>query len=336
MDIDAEQRAISSLTKWLRGTLAFRSKEVLDIGGHYAGIYRLGDGRVLSMSTDGVGSKLIVARMMSRFDTVGIDLVGMLANDIISVGCTPVAMVDYIAEEKPDPSLMEELGKGIYDGCREAGMVVLGGETASLPDIVRDFDLAGTVVGLCSEKELVLGSEIHEGDAVIGLASSGLHSNGYTLARKVFFEWNEFSPHDPLPGDPSRTIGEALLVPTRIYVKVILNVLNEIRPHGLAHITGGGLSNLRRLKPGIGYSLERWFKIDPVFTAIHRAGTVGWGEMYQTFNMGVGFVIIASQSDADSIIGICEDSGVEAKLLGSTFNDSDQRIVVKEPQRVVL
>jgi len=336
VDIEAEQRAIAALTRWLGKTFEFRREEVLDVGGHYAGIYRLGDGRVLSISTDGVGSKLMIARMMSKFDTVGIDLVGMLANDIVSVGSTPVAMVDYIAVERSDPTLLQEVGKGLYEGCRQAGMVVLGGETATLPEIVRDFDLAGTVVGLCGEDDLVLGSEIQEGDAVVGLASSGLHSNGYTLARKVFFTWNSYSPHDPLPTDTSRTIGESLLVPTRIYVRTVLDVLKEVRPHGLAHITGGGLTNLRRLKRGIGYSLEEWFAIDPVFVAIQRLGNVNWREMYRTFNMGVGFVIVVDPADAQSVLDICRTAGQEARVLGSTFEDPDQRIIVKKPHRIVL
>ena len=337
VDIEASKRAIASLGDWLDRTLSFRTDEVFsDVKGHYSGLYRLGGGRVLSMSTDSVGTKLVVAEMMGKYDTVGIDLLGVLANDIISVGSTPVAMVDYIGVEKPDPDMLSEVGRGIYEGCRQAKVVVIGGETATVPDLIKGFDLAGAIIGLSEEEELVLGSEISEGDVVIGLESSGIHSNGYTLARKAFFDWNDYSISDPLPTDPDLTIGEALLIPTVIYVEVVLDILSEIRPHGLAHISGSGVRKMRRLKEGIGYSLDGTFPAQPIFEAIRKLAKVPWEEMYKTYNMGMGFAVIVDPSDRDDVIDICQRHGVGAKAVGTAFEDPGERIILRAQEKMVL
>ncbi|MBU7004001.1 MAG: phosphoribosylformylglycinamidine cyclo-ligase [Theionarchaea archaeon] len=337
VDIDASKRAIASLGEWLDKTLAFRSGEVFsDVKGHYSGLYRLGGGRILSMSTDSVGTKLVVAEMVGRYDTVGIDLLGVLANDIISVGSTPVAMVDYIGVEKPDPDMLAEVGRGIYEGCRQANVVVIGGETATVPDLIKGFDLAGAIIGLSGEEELVLGSEISDGDVVIGLESSGIHSNGYTLARRAFFDWNNYSVTDPLPTDPDVTIGEALLTPTVIYVEVVLDILSKLRPHGLAHISGGGARKMRRLKKGIGYVLDSNFPVQPVFEAIRRLAKVPWQEMFRTYNMGMGFAVIVDPSDRDEVIEICEGHGMGARAVGSAFKDPDETIIVKAREKIIL
>jgi phosphoribosylformylglycinamidine cyclo-ligase len=337
VDIEASKRAIASLGDWLDRTLSFRSDEVFsDVKGHYSGLYRLGGGRVLSMSTDSVGTKLVVAEMLGKYDTVGIDLLGVLANDIICVGSTPVAMVDYIGVEKPDPEMLSEVGRGIYEGCRQAKVVVIGGETATVPDLIKGFDLAGAIIGLSGEDELVLGSEITDGDVVIGLESSGIHSNGYTLARKAFFTWNDFSVSDPLPTDPDTSIGEALLIPTVIYVEVVLDILSKVRPHGLAHISGGGVRKMRRLKGGIGYSLDSAFPVHPIFEAIRRLAKVPWEEMYKTYNMGIGFAVIVDPSDREEVIDICQKHGVRAKAVGTAFRDPDEKIIVKAQEKMVL
>jgi phosphoribosylformylglycinamidine cyclo-ligase len=337
VDIDASKRAIASLGEWLDKTLAFRSGEVFsDVKGHYSGLYRLGGDRILSMSTDSVGTKLVVAEMMGKYDTVGIDLLGVLANDIISVGSTPVAMVDYIGVEKPDPEMLAEVGRGIYEGCRQANVVVIGGETATVPDLIKGFDLAGAIIGLSDEKDLVLGGEISEGDVVIGLESSGIHSNGYTLARKAFFNWNEYSASDPLPTDPDISIGEALLTPTVIYVEVILDILSEIRPHGLAHISGSGARKMRRLKKGIGYVLDSNFPVQPIFEAIRKLAKVPWQEMYGTYNMGMGFAVIVDPSDRDEVLDVCEKHGMGARAIGTAFKDPDESIIVKAQEKIIL
>jgi len=337
VDIEASRRAIASLGDWLDRTLSFRSEEVFsDVKGHYSGLYRLGGGRVLSMSTDSVGTKLVVAEMAKRYDTVGIDLLGVLANDIISVGSTPVAMVDYMGVERPDPDMLAEVGKGIYEGCRQANVAVIGGETATVPDLIKGFDLAGAIIGISGEDDLVLGSEIVEGDLVIGLESSGIHSNGYTLARKAFFTWNDYSVSDPLPTDPEMSIGEALLLPTVIYVRVVLDIISRIRAHGLAHISGSGVRKMRRLKAGIGYVIDSSFPVHPVFEAIRKLAKVSWEEMYRTYNMGMGFAVIVDPSDRDDVIDACENNGVGARVVGSAFRDPDERIIVKGREKILL
>ncbi len=337
VDIEASRKAISTLGQWLDKTLSFRPENTFpEVKGHYSGLYRLGDGSVLSMSTDSVGTKMIVASMMKKYDTVGIDLLGMLANDIISVGSTPVCMVDYIAVQKADADLLAEIGKGIYEGCRQTRVVVVGGETATVPDIVKVPDLAGAIVGISQEEELITGSEIADGDVIVGLGSSGMHSNGYTLARKAFFAWNDFSVHDPLPTDPSVTIGEALMVPTRIYVDVVLDITRNLRPHGLAHITGGALTKLRRLKRGMGYVVDNPFPSQPVFEAVRKLGRVPWAEMYRTFNMGMGFAVIVDPADRDQTLEISRKHGLEAKAVGTAVRDAEERILVKAQQKLVL
>lgn len=337
VDIESDDQAIASIGKWIERTYSFREENTFpEVKGHYSGLYRLDDERVLAISTDGVGTKLIVARMMFKFDTVGIDLMGMLANDIISVGSTPVAMVDYIGARKPEPELLSEIGKGLYEGCKRAHVVALGGETATMPDLIDDVDLVGAIVGICDEEQLVLGSGIREGDVLVGIKSSGMHSNGYTLARKVFFTWNDFSIHDQLPTDESMSIGEALMVPTTIYVDVILEILRNLKPHGLAHITGGGLTKLNRLKSGMGYAIDRIFPTHPVFEAVRKLGKVSWPEMYRTYNMGVGFVVIVPPESTEQVVEICEDNDLEAKPIGTAIPDPDQRIRIKAQEKFVL
>jgi len=337
VDIDASRRAISSLGEWLDKTLSFRKENVFsDVRGHYSGLYRLGGGQVLSMSTDGVGTKLVVAEDMNKFDTVGIDLLGVLANDIVSVGSVPVAMVDYIGLERPDPMMLREIGKGIYEGCRQAKVAVLGGETATIPDLIKGFDLAGAIVGLSSEEDLVLGSDIADGDVVMGIESHGIHANGYTLARKAFFTWNDYSLHDPLPTDQSTTIGEALLVPTVIYVEVVLDILAQIRPHGLAHISGGGVTKMRRLKKGIGYLIDSPLPSHPIFDAVRKLAKVPWPEMYRTFNMGMGFAIIVDPGDRETVKETCAKHGLRAEAVGTTGKDPEERIRIRAQERFVL
>jgi phosphoribosylformylglycinamidine cyclo-ligase len=337
VDIEADDRAIASLSQWLDKTLELRKDNIYaGAKGHYSGLYKLGGGRVLSMSTDSVGTKAIVAHRMKKYDTIGIDLLGMLANDIISVGSTPVAMVDYIGTEKPDPEVLAEMGKGIYEGCRQARVAVIGGETATVPGLISGFDLAGAIVGICGEEELVLGSDIADGDALIGIESKGMHSNGFTLARKVLFGWNDYSLNDPLPTEPSMSIGDALMLPTVIYVETVLGILDEVRPHGLAHITGGGLTKLRRLKRGMGYSVDSTFPLHPVFDAVRRLGKVAWPEMYRTYNMGVGFVVVVDPQDRDRVLAICEKHEMAAKAVGAAFADPEQRVIVRAQEKFVL
>jgi len=281
--------------------------------GGFASLFDLNaDGRyknpVLVTCTDGVGSKLKVAQLMAKYDTVGIDLVAMSVNDLICTGGDPLVFLDYIAMPQDDPSFSAALLKGISDGCLEAGCSLVGGETAILPDFYQsgDFDMAGFAAGIVERDRIVDGRRIQTGDVVIGLASSGLHSNGYTLVRKIAFDVAGLKVADLFP-DSSQTVGEVLLTPTRLYVKPIQEILavETDAIHGLANITGGGLyDNISRiLPPGKRVFLQRnsWI-VQPIFTFLQKLGNVPEAEMFRVFNMGIGFAVICAANRAESII----------------------------------
>jgi phosphoribosylformylglycinamidine cyclo-ligase len=278
---------------------------------------------VLVTCTDGVGSKLKVAQLMGRFDTVGIDLVAMSVNDLICTGGEPLCFLDYLAMPRDDPALTAQLVKGIADGCLEAGCALVGGETAILPDFYRpgDFDLAGFATGVVERDRVIDGRAIESGDAVIGLASSGVHSNGYSLVRKVVFEAAGLTVTDRVP-DLGTTAGEALLAPTRLYVKPIRRLLAEHGPaiHGLANVTGGGLpDNVSRvLPPDRRVQVRRGsWPVPPVFAWLQRCGNIADAEMFRVFNIGVGFVVIARAEAASAVVAQLAQDGIPAWLIGS-------------------
>jgi phosphoribosylformylglycinamidine cyclo-ligase len=274
VDIAAEDKAIEGILSILKTKLS----------GHFAGIVEFGE-YYLCMCTDGVGSKVMVAEHLNKFDTVGIDMVAMNCNDAVVIGAKPIAMVDYLAIEKVEPDKIKEIMKGIAEGVRQAGCEVISGETATLPEVINGFDLAGTCLGVVKKEELITGEKIKEGDVIIGLESNGVHSNGYTLARKVLDldEW-----------------GEELLKPTRIYVKEILSILGP-DVHGLSHITGGGLRKLKRVIPkGLGAEITNPLEPQAVFKEM--IPLVGNEEMYMTFNMGMGFAIVCAPEAAKGIM----------------------------------
>jgi len=266
--------------------------------GHYAGLIDLGE-FALAMTTDGVGTKLIIADAMKKWDTVGIDCIAMNVNDLYVMGVEPLAFVDYISIEKPDDELIRQVMIGLDEGARQANISIIGGETAALPDIIKGFDLAGTCVGFVGKDSVVTGDSINIGDAVIGLPSSGVHSNGYSLVRKVIENMN-LKYTDPLPYDKSRTIGAELLTPTRIYAEVV-PIFRKYPVKGMAHITGGGLMNLRRITQ-YGFDFHDPLPVPPVFPWLQKLGNIDDAEMYRTFNMGMGYVIIASKEDAGAIV----------------------------------
>ncbi len=277
---------------------------------------------VMVTCTDGVGSKLKIACLMQKFDTVGIDLVAMSVNDLICTGGEPLCFLDYLAMHKDDPALTAELVKGIADGCLESGCALVGGETAILPDFYQpgDFDLAGFAAGVVERDKLIDGRTIAAGDAVIGLASSGIHSNGYSLVRKVVFDAAGLNVTTPIP-ELGKTVGEELLTPTRLYVKPIRRLLEAHGPaiHGLANITGGGLpDNVGRiLPPGhrVHVSRSAW-AVPPVFAWLQRCGNIAEHEMFRVFNMGVGFVVIAPPAAADGIVKQLVGEGIAAWRIG--------------------
>ena len=314
VNIDVEGAAVKAIVSQVKGSLKHSRGmigENLTGIGHFCSLIRIDSKRALAVSTDGVGSKIKVAEALGRFDTIGIDLVAMNANDVICVGARPLTIVDYIAFEKTDPRIAGEIGKGLLKGAELADISISGGETASLPDIIKGVDLAGTCVGILDIERAVTGEKIEPGDVVIGLESSGVHSNGLTLARKVLLK--HYSINDAVFGE--RTVGEELLEPTKIYVREVLEVLENTDVHGLANITGGGLGNLTRITK-YGFSIENPPLPQEVFKRIQALEDIADKEMYRTFNMGVGFCIVVKEKDAERVIRTCARHGTKAFVIG--------------------
>lgn len=317
--------ALAGLRQWIEATFAFREGRLgaprLALG-PYANVIDLGDGRGLALCTDGVGTKVLVAQMLDRYDTIGIDCVAMNVNDLICVGAEPLSVLDYIALEEQDQSFLEAIARGLYEGARQAGVAIVGGEVAQLPEIIkgqragRGFDLAAAAVGLVPLDRLVLGQDIRPGDALVGLASSGIHSNGLTLARRVFFGAGRLDPFTPFE-ELGRSIGEELLEPTRIYVAPVLEALRSgIHVRALFHITGEGFLNLTRHRSEVDWAVDRLPEPPAVFPLLQRYGQIGDREMYVTFNMGVGFCLAVPPDEARLAIEIAGRHGVEAWRIG--------------------
>ena len=288
--------------------------------GHYAGLIDIGNGRVLSLHIDNVGTKIIIAQLMKKYDTVGIDCVAMCANDLICTGSEPIAFLDYLAVSWPNPSAIGKIADGIVEGAKQAGMAVVGGETAVVPDLLSTgpgggMDLVGMAAGICSRNEMVLGDRIENGDALIGVESSGIHSNGLTLARRVLLKRHSLREKIPQVG---RSIGEELLEPTRIYVKPVLEALRRTEIHGLAHITGGSFSKIDRIvsQAKLGAEIEHLPSPPEIFQLIQREGHVSDSEMYKTFNMGIGLVVICPETQVNHVIRIFKRYGQGATRMG--------------------
>jgi phosphoribosylformylglycinamidine cyclo-ligase len=304
---------------------AFRPR--IDFG-WYANVIPITGELGIAISTDGVGTKLLVAQAMGKYDTVGIDCVAMNANDIVCVGARPLAMVDYLGVEQADDRLLAEIGKGLAEGARLASISIPGGELAQLRDMVRGeqdglgFDLVGTCIGTVSLDGVLTGKTIQPGDAVLGLASSGIHSNGFTLARAVLPALDEHLP------ELGRTVGEELLTPTTIYIKAAMSLLAAgIDVKAFAHITGDGLLNLTRVEADVSFVLDNLPEPPPIFSLIQVRGDVDLAEMYRVFNMGVGFVAVLPAAVADEALRLVAEAGYEAALIGH---------VAKGPKRVAL
>ncbi len=321
VNIDLEAETVKALASKLKPTLELR--DIITDSGHFAALVRLGD-KAIAMSTDGVGSKILVAKMMNKYDTVGIDCIAMVVNDILCVGAEPIALVDYLAVENPDPETASEIAEGLVKGAEESNISIIGGETASLPKIIKDFDLAGTGIGFVDTDKIISGKDIEIGDTLIGLKSSGIHSNGLSLARKAIFEDAKLQVDDKIP-NTNKTVGEELLTPTKLYVKPIVNLFKkDFNIHGLAHITGGGFTNLQRLKKGIGFEINNLPEPQEIFKLIYEQN-VPLKEMYKVFNMGIGFVIIAKKEEADKIIEeVSKD--VEAYKIGKVISEDKIKI----------
>ena len=321
VDIDEGDRFVDIIAPLVKKT--FRPEVLTDIGS-FGALFRLNSRKykepVLVSGTDGVGTKLKVAFLADRHDTVGIDLVAMCVNDILTSGAEPLFFLDYFATGRLRPEKAADVVKGIASGCVEAGCSLVGGETAEMPGFYGrgEYDLSGFAVGVVEKKEIIDGKKIQNGDAVIGLSSSGLHSNGYSLVRKVFFDLKRMSVKKVIP-ELGCSLGEELLRPTRIYVRAFNALKNRVDIKGMAHITGGGIDgNLPRVFPkGMGAVItEGSWPVQPVFRLIQKTGNVPDDDMKQTFNMGIGFIIIVDGKNKEKTISILKKSGFESYLIG--------------------
>ena len=330
VDLDVYNEAMKRLPTLMHRTF---SPRVQQLDGGFAGLFQLDfDNRlfrrnyenpILVACTDGVGTKLKVAQMAGRHDTVGIDLVAMCVNDAICCGAEPLFFLDYVAMDRDDPHRLEQIVRGISDGCLAADCALLGGETAIMPDLYKagDYDLAGFCVGVVEKKHLIDGRAISDGDVVIGVASSGVHSNGFSLVRKIVFDHAGKQISDPF--DRESSFGDVLLTPTTIYTRAVRDVLNYYKVknvvHGIAHVTGGGLAeNIERILPaGVQVEVDaaHWTRPE-IFAWLQQAGQVDVGEMYRVFNMGVGLVLIVSSFYADRIRRTIEACGHPTWIIG--------------------
>ena len=321
VDIEAGEEAVRRLTPHARTT---SRPEVLGGIGAFASFVRVPAGYrepVLVSSTDGVGSKLKVAFRADRHDTVGIDLVAMNVNDILVHGAEPLYLLDYIGIGRVDPGRIEHIVGGIAEGCRQAGCALVGGEISEMPDIYArgEYDLVGFTVGVVERARIIDGRAVRAGDVVLGLASSGLHSNGFTLARRIVFDVLRLTPDAELPGT-GRRVADELLEPTRIYVAAVRQLLAEVDVHAMAHITGGGLAgNLSRVLPaGCRAVLHRsaW-RVPAVFETLRTSGHVADEEMLRTFNMGIGYVVVVPPASADRATAILTAAGETVSRIGA-------------------
>jgi phosphoribosylformylglycinamidine cyclo-ligase len=306
VDIAEADAGVAALVDVLRTIDPGRSSAVLPLPGHNASVVRVTPELGVAFCTDGVGSKLIVAEQTGRYDTVGIDCVAMNVNDLICVGAEPLALLDYLAVEQADPAVLREIAIGLKRGAELAGVEIPGGELAQLPELIRGhpsplgFDLTAAAIGTVALDAVLDGSAIAPGDAIVGVPSSGLHSNGYTLARRALLEQAGLGL-DERPGElGGKTVADALLEPTTIYVRAVRELLvSGSAVHGLAHITGGGLLNLLRLGDGVGYEISDPLPADGVFDLVARASGADAAELHEVFNMGCGFCAIVAPDDAE-------------------------------------
>lgn len=276
---------------------------------------------VLISGTDGVGTKLVIAKLMGKHDTIGVDCVAMCVNDVVAQGAQPLFFLDYIACGKNDPAVLEQVVSGVADGCVQAGAALIGGETAEMPGMYDEdeYDLAGFTVGCVERSKIVDGSAIAEGDVLIGLPSTGVHSNGFSLVRKALFEQAGYTVETRLPELGDRTLGDVLLTPTKIYVKALMPLFEADLVHGVAHITGGGfIENVPRMLPeGLAARIElgSW-PVPPIFDVIERAGSVDHMEMFNIFNMGIGMVVAVPADREDEVMNLLANAGEQGYRIG--------------------
>jgi len=344
VSIDANDQMVDKISRYVAGTFGPR---VMALKNGFAGLFRLDYDEnlfkrnykhpVLVSCTDGVGTKIKIAQMASRFDTVGIDLVAMSVNDMIVHGAEPLFFLDYLAVNKLEPECIAEMVKGVAEGCKQAGCALIGGETAEMPDIYRsgEFDMAGFAVGVVERDRIIDGSNVEKGDVVLGLGSSGLHSNGYSLVRRICFKEQKLKLTAKIKQAGGAELGDVLLEPTRIYVKPIIKLLSQYKVkkivHAMAHITGGGLvGNIPRVLPADCNAVikKSSWDVPPIFTFLQNAGPVEEAEMFRVFNMGIGFVLIVAPDFANSIMKKLKKYGEKVYEIGRITAGSG-KVVIK-------
>jgi len=334
VDIDKANKLVDTIGEIAKKT--FRSGVLSDIGG-FGGLFSLNlanlDRPVLVSSTDGVGTKLRIAFMLDKHDTVGIDLVAMCVNDIIVQGAKPLFFLDYLSMGKIDNQRVANIISGIADGCKQAQCPLVGGETAEMPGFYEnnEYDLAGFAVGIVDNSKIIDGTEIRVGHKLVGIASSGLHSNGYSLVRKICFEVLKLKIDETIP-ELGKTIGEELLTPTRIYAATVKGLLKDLPVHGIAHITGGGISdNLVRVVPQACSSIihKGSWDVPPIFSFLQQAGNISENEMARTFNMGLGMIIIVPDNAVLDVLQRIEAMNDRAFVIGEIRDcrETDKRLI---------
>jgi len=342
--LDNTQLGLAGLLGWVNKTAAFRGpgqrgRRVVDVG-FFASVVDIGHGLGLALCTDGVGSKVLVAEMVGRYDTIGIDCVAMNVNDAICVGAEPISFLDYIAMERATPEVLERIAEGLYRGAELAGVAIVGGEISQIPEIIKGrapgqgIDLVGMCAGIVPLDRIVIGRDVAPGDAVIGVRSNGIHSNGFTLARRALFDQAKLEPDQRVAALDGRSVGEELLRPTHIYVRPVVELLyRQLVPvRALSHITSDGFLNLVRIEAAVGFRLDRLPPPPPIFELIQRSGGVSLAEMYRVFNMGIGFCLVV-KDDAAIVDAVCQAfaaHGFEASVIGAAIADERRRVVLPE------
>jgi phosphoribosylformylglycinamidine cyclo-ligase len=342
--VGGQRDALSAVQRYLTTTFDHpENAQVITGFGHYASVLKLTDELAIAICTDGVGSKTLIASALDRYDTIGYDCVAMNANDIICVGARPIAMVDYLGVHTLDARRTGEIVQGLAGAAKEAGMAIPGGETAQLPEVIGSdgkiggdetaFDLVGTCIGTVHPDRMMLGDEVEPGDALLGIRSSGIHSNGLTLARHVLLKSGKYDLKDHV-SRLGRTVGEELLRPTEIYVRAALALWSgDVRTKGMVHITGDGFANLCRLDSPVGYRIESLPGVPAIFSLIQEAGSVETAEMYRVFNMGIGFVVVVSEASAEDARSRIDSLGYHCERIGTVTEESG--IVRIEPAGLV-
>jgi phosphoribosylformylglycinamidine cyclo-ligase len=340
VDHGRKDAGLGRLVQHLRGTLANNPHaRVRDDHGYYASVVELpGRDLAFAISTDSVATKVLVAQMAGKHDTVGIDCVALNVNDVVCVGAEPVALVDYIGVDRVDAEVLEEIGRGFAEGARRAEVSIPGGEIAQVRDLIRGhgdgphYDLVGTALGVLHPANVIDGASVVPGDVVVGIASTGLHSNGYSLARRIVFETLGKRIHERLE-ECGRTVAEELLEPSGVYVRECKALLREGVPvHALLNITGGGFTNLLRVAaPGVGFCLDALPEPPPIFSLLQHAGRVSAAEMHEVFNMGIGFAVVLPASHSEAVTSAAKAEGKTARVIGRVVADPDRRVVIVRP-----